>query len=203
MKKILFFHFKWSTAGVVFLVSGLYFLASLIWKGSDFYIFDALWRVGIIAGLLLLGFRPHLSPKQWVSLIVLFTLEFFLYRFFQSSLPIYRILISVCFAPMAEEFLFRGWIIQKVEGSNKQKIIASSFFFSLYHLKNAFVLSPLALIYQILYAGLVVGPLFAWVRIHYGSVFTSIVLHSGNNTIADVITPKLLPFLVKRTKDFS
>jgi membrane protease YdiL (CAAX protease family) len=190
-------------SGVVFLVSGSYFLGSVFLHGFPFYVFDMLWRATCIGAVLISGFRPTVSPKQWGILLVVFCIEFLFYYFLSPEFPLYRILISIVLAPILEEFLFRGWVISKIEGSRKRKVLVSSLFFSLYHLKNAFVLTPLALIYQLLYAGFIVGPLFAWARLHFDTVFASILLHSGNNTIADVITPKLFPFIGKRTRYFS
>lgn len=185
------------------LVSISFFLGSVFLKGSFFYIFDAIWRLSIIFFVVIVAkFRPGISTRQWFTVMLLFCIEIIVYMFLVPKMPFIRIAISVVFAPIVEELLFRGWVIQRIEGNTKQKILYSSIFFGLYHLKNAYVLTLPSLIYQIGYAGLFVGPLFAWVRLRYNSIFASIILHSGNNTFADAITPKFFPFLIKRNVQF-
>lgn len=117
-------------------------------------------------------------------------------------MPFIRVLISVAFAPILEELFFRGWMIDKIEGSVIKKVIISSVFFSLYHLKNLNVLSTPALLTQMIYAGFLVGPLFAYVRLKYDSIFVPIMLHSGNNAFADIVTSRVIPGITKRQELF-
>ncbi|MBP9699845.1 CPBP family intramembrane metalloprotease [Candidatus Woesebacteria bacterium] len=190
-------------SATIALVSISYFLGSVFLKGGFFYIFDAIWRLSIIFFVVVVAkFKPGISTQQWFIVILLFCIELIVYAFLAPTMPLIRIAISVVFAPILEELLFRGWVINKIEGSNKEKILYSSIFFGVYHLKNAYVLTLPALIYQIGYAAVFVGPIFAWVRLRYNSIFASIILHSGNNAVADTITPKFFPLLVKRNIHF-
>lgn len=194
----------WKICLTLIVVSGSYGVASLFLQGITFYVFDAIWRISVVGWIIgFCKFHLNLSKRQYLALSILFLTEFSVYRYLAPSFPIIRIFISVIGAPLLEELLFRGWIMDRIEGAERDKILYSSLFFSLYHLKNVFVLSPLALLYQLLYAGLIVGPLFGWVRLRYKTLFTSILLHSGNNCVADVITARISPLLMQRKKNFT
>ncbi|HUV42945.1 MAG TPA: CPBP family intramembrane glutamic endopeptidase [Patescibacteria group bacterium] len=182
-----------------FLIVSSFLVASICFVRENFLFFELLWRVSIIAGVYFFG-RPRFSftRKQWITLLLIFILTFGITRVFSSSHSFLYSLLAVILGPLAEEMFFRGWLISRLEGSKRDKIVKSSFLFSLYHLKNAFLLPPLALAYQLLYSGLVIGPIFAWVRLRYDSLFPSIVLHSVNNTIGLTITERFFPSIIKR-----
>jgi len=180
-----------------------FFLASLWLDKQSFYLFNLIWRILIIAGIHFFGnIHIGISIKQWVVLGLIFVLNCWLVYYFFPSLSFLDVIVTIGFGPLAEEIFFRGWVISKLRGNNKDKIIRSSFLFALYHLKNIYILTPLVLVYQILFAGLVVGPIFAWVRLKYNSLFPVIVLHGFNNMIGSTITEKLLSFIIQRIPKF-
>lgn len=182
----------------------LSFLFASAWLDKKaFYSFDVIWRASIITGVYFFGkTRLSLSFKQWITLGLVFILNFEIVRVFSSSQPTLYIVLTIVLGPLSEEMFFRGWLISRIEGDRRDKIFKSSLFFSLYHLKNAFILTPLALAYQLLYTGLVVGPIFAWVRLRYNSLFPSTVLHSVNNMIGLTVTERLFPLVVKKSVKF-
>lgn len=193
----------WKISVVTSVVSGSYFLGSVFLYGTNFYIFDAIWRMSIIvAAIFILRFNPNFQLRQYLSLGVLFVLEYILYKVFSPSVSFLSMSISAILAPLAEELFFRGWVMNQIEGSKKEKIVYSSIFFSLYHLKNTFVLTPFSLAYQLLYALLVAGPVLGWIRLRYDSIFASIVFHSVNNSLAELMTTRIFPALMKRSKNF-
>lgn len=178
----------------------LSFLFASIWIDRKiFYLFDIFWRVAIIGGVCVLGrVRFCFSLKQWVVLALIFVFNFGIARVFSSLQSISSLVSNVVLAPLSEEVFFRGWLLSKLKGSQRDKIVKSSLFFSLYHLKNAFILAPLAWVYQLLYTGLVVGPIFAWVKLRYNSLPPSIALHSINNMIGLTMTERFLPLIIKK-----
>lgn len=191
-----------ATICTIFLVSLSYFLGSVFLHGNMFYLFDTCWRIVTILAVLFIGkLDIRITRKQFLLLCILFVTEMIVYTLF-SKQTIVLVAISLMLAPILEEILFRGWVIESIDGTSNQKIILSSILFALYHLKNARVLTLSALLYQIFYAGVIIGPILAWIRIRTGSIFAGILLHSANNLIADIITPHLIPFIAKRRDDF-
>lgn len=185
-------------------VCGSYVIASRLLSGTQFYMFDFAWRVSIILFVILVKrIQLRISKKQVLILGTMFLLELFVYRLLGTGMNRYLLLISVIAAPVMEELLFRGYIYERINGSDKRKILLSSIFFGLYHFKNILLLTPLSLIYQVLYAGIIVGPIFAWLRWRSGNIIAGILAHSLNNTLSEVFTRRLFPSLVGRRERFS
>lgn len=181
-----------------------FFLASIWLDKQSLYYFDLIWRILIIGGVSFIGkIRLSFSFKQWTILALIFVLNFGSVYVYNPSHHLLYVVSAVALGPLAEEMFFRGWVISKLRGSPKDKIIKSSFLFALYHLKNAYVLAPFALIYQVLFAGLVVGPIFAWMKLRYNSLFPSLTLHSITNMVGSTVTEKLFPFIIKKNLKFS
>lgn len=179
-----------------------FLLASVWFEPKSFYLFDLIWRIFIILGTHIEGIRLSFSRKQWLILYSLFFLNLLLIRWLSPQITPVNSIIAAIFAPFAEEMFFRGWIIHSIRGTNKEKVILSSLLFGLYHLKNLFILSPFALIYQVLFAGMIIGPVFAVARIKTNSLFSPIALHGINNTIGLTLTEKFLPFITRRRLPF-
>ena len=87
------------------------------------------------------------------------------------------------FAPIYEEIIFRGLIFVGLMSlySLVVSIIISSILFGLWHLKNIFWLPKKELIYQMLYTGIIFGPIMVCVTIYTDSIWLAVILHYLNN----------------------
>ena len=94
--------------------------------------------------------------------------------------------ITVIVAPIYEEIIFRGFIFHTFLSKHKPvaAIIFSSIFFGIWHFKNVFFLSQFLLIKQILYTGLIFGPVMAFSTYKTKSIWPGVILHYLNNIIS-------------------
>lgn len=72
--------------------------------------------------------------------------------------------VTVVLAPIYEEWIFRGWVLRKLG------IVMSSVLFGVWHLKNLFFFEVSDVVYQIVWAGLVLGPVFGYVAMRTKSI---------------------------------
>ena len=93
---------------------------------------------------------------------------------YKSSLGM-PLAVTVVIAPIYEELIFRGWILPK------WGIAISSVLFGLWHLKNLFYFEFSDVVYQMAYAGLVLGPVLGWAAMKTKSILPGVVLHYLNN----------------------
>lgn len=98
----------------------------------------------------------------------------------------YPLRISILFAPIYEEFIFRGAILFYLLTiySPIIAIVVSSLLFGLWHLKNIFYLPKRKLTGQMLYTGLFVAPIAAIITLWTGTIWIAVILHYLNNLIA-------------------
>ena len=89
----------------------------------------------------------------------------------------------VLFSPLLEELVFRGWMLGRLARwhSNLAAIVISSALFGLLHLRLIYWLEPPALVRTMLYCGLVIGPVLAWLTLRCRSVWPAVILHYANN----------------------
>ncbi len=89
------------------------------------------------------------------------------------------------FAPLYEEVLFRGVVLGSLlkNYSKKTAILTSALLFGLWHLKNFSTLEPTALLEQVLYTGLVLGPFLAWLTLKTKSIWMGVLIHTANNIL--------------------
>ncbi len=90
---------------------------------------------------------------------------------------------NVLFNPIYEELIFRGFILAALarRGSNGIAIFVSSLLFGIVHVRNIYWLDAGRLAGMMLSAGLVTGPLFAYVTLRFRSVWPAVILHYVNN----------------------
>ncbi len=123
------------------------------------------------------------TPTHQIILLILAYLSLATTAYFYRDTPeeFYRY-----FAPFYEEMIFRGLILGGLLSfcNKKIAIFLSSFLFGLWHLKNLSIYSTQALIYQILYAGLLIGPLLAWLTIRTKSIWPGVLIHTFNNLLS-------------------
>lgn len=175
-----------------------YLLGSWLVPTPWLYFFDVLWRLLVISGIIYWSNVSFgLTAKQWLATLLVFLIGFMVSRLVFPATSPWIHFISIVMAPLSEELLFRGWIIQQIKGRDRNKIVISSVLFGLYHIKNILITTPTAQVYQVFYTTLIVGPVFAWLRLRYNSLFPSIALHGINNIWAETLTRKLFPFIVR------
>lgn len=100
----------------------------------------------------------------------------------------YPFSISILFIPIYEEIIFRGFILEYAQRhlSWTNAIALTSALFSLWHLKNIFFLPVGGLIYQMLYAGLIVSPLLSYITLRTRTIWPNVILHYLNNVLSPV-----------------
>lgn len=93
------------------------------------------------------------------------------------------------FAPIYEEIIFRGIILGGLLSSYSPilALIISSLLFGLWHLKNIFILPKKLLVFQMIYTGLILGPITAYITLQTGTIWIGVIIHFLNNLIAPVI----------------
>lgn len=128
-----------------------------------------------------------------VQLILISTLfvatTIFQYQYYKKTGKMYEnypVGVSILFAPIYEEVIFRGLILGGLLNfySPTTAIVISSLLFGLWHFKNIFWETKKGLAYQMLYTGLIFGPIMALVTIWSGSIWLAVVLHYINNLVA-------------------
>jgi uncharacterized protein len=92
----------------------------------------------------------------------------------------------VLFVPIYEEIIFRGFILGALlaHTSRTRAIVFSSFLFGIWHLKNIFYDPIPQVAYQVAYATLFIGPLFAFLAIRTRTIWPGVILHFLNNLLA-------------------
>ena len=104
----------------------------------------------------------------------------------------YPLSTSSFFAAIYEEILFRGLILVGLLQiyTETTAIIISSLLFGLWHFKNIFYLSKKELVYQMLYTGLIFGPIMAIITLATDTIWLAVILHFANNLLAFEINRK-------------
>ncbi len=97
--------------------------------------------------------------------------------------------VWILFVPITEEILFRGLILGALEITYGpvRAVAISSLFFCLWHLKNVFWLTDYRLIHQMLYTGLIFGPVTAALALKTRTIWPGVILHYLNNVLVDLI----------------
>lgn len=159
------------------------------WKGPEYWRGEVLVKErkmtgGVFCAALCLCVGTQLVNSLWVS-----GLELILNLFGRSVMPMMEsvsgssdtvsmFLYAAILAPIAEEVLFRGYILRTLRPFGKRfAIFGSAFLFGLFH--GNLLQTPYAFL-----MGLVLG----WVAAEY-SIFWSVALHMFNNLVlADLLT---------------
>ncbi|HEY1041751.1 MAG TPA: CPBP family intramembrane glutamic endopeptidase [Candidatus Paceibacterota bacterium] len=96
---------------------------------------------------------------------------------------------GILFVPIFEELIFRGCILVGLTRyySVKKSIVISSLLFGLWHFKNIFVMPIDDVVSQMLYAGLIFGPIVAYLTLRLKSIWPGVILHYLNNILAPLL----------------
>ena len=87
----------------------------------------------------------------------------------------WAIVTAVFFAPICEEFIFRGLVLESLLRRHRRlfSVIVSSLLFAIVHFQPSVMFSAFV-------SGLILGTIY----LHTNSIFSTIILHSINNAIA-------------------
>jgi membrane protease YdiL (CAAX protease family) len=96
------------------------------------------------------------------------------------------------FAPIYEEVLFRGIFLSGLISMYgiKCAIVVTSVLFGIWHIRSIFFMPKKKVFSQIIYTGLVLGPIFALITIITGSIWIAVILHFLNNLFAPIAEHK-------------
>lgn len=129
-----------------------------------------------------------LTPDLQLFAIVLLFIFMTLYRYttrakINKSENQFAVHFAHMFAPVYEEILFRGLLFGGLLTIYPmiKALIISSLIFGIWHLKNIFVMSPKRVLYQILYAGIIFGPITSLVILYTQSIWIGVIIHYINN----------------------
>ena len=97
--------------------------------------------------------------------------------------------VWILFVPITEEILFRGLILGALEIAYgpARAVAVSSLLFGLWHLKNVFWLTDHQLIHQMLYTGLIFGPMTAVLALKTRTIWPGVILHYLNNLLIALV----------------
>ena len=158
---------------------------ALCWKLISPYTFNMNFLV-----LKTIGF---LSPSIQIAIIVVLFVLMTLYQYREVQKTgkmffVYPVSVSILFAPLYEEIIFRGFMLSGFLNiySITVAVVLSSFLFGLWHFKNIFWEGRMGVTKQMLYAGVIVGPIFALVTIWTGTIWVAVILHYINNLWAPI-----------------
>lgn len=101
------------------------------------------------------------------------------------------------FAPIYEEIIFRGFILFGLIPlyGILWAIVIQSILFGLWHLRSLLFMPPKRVALQVLYTGIILGPVFSLVTLYTGTIWIAVILHFLNNfftCITDKESRKLL-----------
>jgi membrane protease YdiL (CAAX protease family) len=92
------------------------------------------------------------------------------------------------FAPIYEEVIFRGILLMTfmqlygIVGA----VILQSVLFGIWHLRSLLFMPPKRVAIQVLYTGLILGPLFAIITLWTRTIWIAVIFHFLNNFLACV-----------------
>lgn len=141
---------------------------------KTFYFLTPLVQIVLIATLfVIITFRQYLEFKKSGKMYTHYPLR-----------------VSILFVPIYEEIIFRGLILYGLMNSFAPiaAVVISTALFGIWHLKNIFWLTKKLLIEQVLYAGLIFGPVAAFLTISSGTVWPAVILHYLNNILSPHIS---------------
>ncbi len=96
------------------------------------------------------------------------------------------------FAPIYEEVLFRGIIFSGLLTvySVGISVLISSALFGVWHIRSIYFMSKRKTLAQMFYAGIIIGPIFAYLTFLTGDIWLAVILHYINNILAPLIQEK-------------
>lgn len=89
----------------------------------------------------------------------------------------------IFFAPIYEEVIFRGIFLAEFISMYGvvNAVILTSILFGIWHIRSILFMPKKKVVMQMLYTGLILGPIFGIVTIVTGSIWIAVILHFLNN----------------------
>lgn len=143
-----------------------------------------------------LKYFSRVAQVLTVLLLQLVTIQLALYEYMMRSTmwhyPVFS--VSILFVALYEEAIFRGAILGTLMKymTTTSAIVASSILFGLWHAKNMLWIDPEPIVRQMLYTGLIVGPILAVVTVKTRSIWPAIILHQLHNILASPVVHDIL-----------
>ncbi len=109
----------------------------------------------------------------------------------------YPFRISTFLSSIYEEIIFRGIVLFGLLHITNSiyAVITSSLLFGLWHLKNHKWQTRSQTMYQVVYTGLIFGPIMAIISLWTGTIWIAVILHYIHNILADLMRKRKVPFL--------
>jgi len=134
-----------------------------------------------------------LTPEAQIALIALFFVVTTLTQYIEvqktgKMFSVYPVSVSILFAPLYEEIIFRGFVLSGFLNlySPVIAVVLTSVLFGLWHLKNIFWEGKTGVLKQMAYAAIIVGPILGVVTLWSGTLWLAVILHYLNNLWAPI-----------------
>jgi membrane protease YdiL (CAAX protease family) len=101
------------------------------------------------------------------------------------------------FAPIYEEVIFRGVLLATFIPlyGILWAVVLQSVLFGLWHLRSLLFMPPKRVAAQVLYTGLILGPILALITLWTGTIWMAVILHFLNNFLTCVTDKESLQIL--------
>lgn len=108
----------------------------------------------------------------------------------------YPFRISTFLSSIYEEIIFRGIVLFGLLHITNSiyAVITSSLLFGLWHVKNHKWQTRSQTMYQVVYTGLIFGPIMAIISLWTGTIWIAVILHYIHNILADLMRKRKVPF---------
>jgi membrane protease YdiL (CAAX protease family) len=148
-----------------------------------------------------------LSPLAQIAIMVFFYIATGL-----TQLPLYKKTGKLfydypphsflIFAPIYEEIIFRGILLATFIPlyGIVWAIVLQSVLFGLWHLRSLLFMPPRRVAIQVLYTGVILGPIFALATLWTGTIWIAVILHFLNNFLTCVTDRKSRKLLIGDSK---
>lgn len=127
-----------------------------------------------------------LVPATVLTIFLTYRFQLRAYEAGGKVFPYYPFSYAIFLVPITEEILFRGIILSFLwqVSSQVEAIIISSLLFGVWHVKNYKYQPKAVTTQQIIYTGLILGPIFAVLTIATGNLLLAVLIHALNNYMA-------------------
>lgn len=134
------------------------------------------------------------TPLAQIRIIVLLYLATIAWSYFERThtwkvFLHYPLVVTIFLAPLYEEIIFRGYIQRAMVRYFwiTSGIVQTSIMFGLWHCKNIIRLSPLDLLQQVIYTGLVIWPALGYLAYKTKTIRPGVIIHFCNNIIVGMM----------------
>lgn len=96
---------------------------------------------------------------------------------------------SMLFVPIYEELFFRGFLLERLRRhwNVPWSVVFSSAVFGIWHLRNIYWKDFESLAGQVVFTGMIFGPIVAWITLRARSVWPAVIVHYANNLLGHYV----------------